>query len=100
MAQLEEAWAVNHVVGKLSPGCAKLTKRLQQAFDPKLLGLSYRDLNLEAPVYPNIFVDALKVPLCPSHIEQVCTAAWCCQPECVAQCIPLEYTDSFRSGRY
>ena len=49
MAQLEEAWAVNHVVGRLSPGCAKLTKSLQQAFNPKLLGLSDRDLNLGAP---------------------------------------------------
>ena len=35
VAQLEEAWTVNHAVGGSSPGCAKLTKSLQQAFNPK-----------------------------------------------------------------
>ena len=34
VAQLEEAWTVNHAVGRLSVSDIKLTKNLQQAFNP------------------------------------------------------------------
>ena len=46
VVQLEEAWTVNHAVGSSSSDSAKLTNGLQQALDPKLLGLSNRGLNL------------------------------------------------------
>ena len=62
------------------PSCVKLTKSLQQAFNPKrLLGLSDRDLNLEA-AYTTIT----------SWTHWACVkAAWCCKPGPVALCIPL-----------
>ena len=47
--RLEEAWTVNHAVGRSSPSWVKLTKSLQQTSNPKLLGLSVQDLNLKAP---------------------------------------------------
>ena len=43
------ALTINHTVSSSSPACANLTKSSQQAFNPKLLGLSDLDLNLEAP---------------------------------------------------
>ena len=47
VVQFEEAWAVNHAVGRSSLSCAKLTKGLQQAINPKYLGLSFPGLNLK-----------------------------------------------------
>ena len=38
VAQLVEAWTVNHVVGRSSPTLVKLTKSLQQASNPKTRG--------------------------------------------------------------
>ena len=50
MAQLEEAWTVNHAVGRSSPSCVKLTKRHQQAFNPKIAGSFESTPKLGGPV--------------------------------------------------
>ena len=71
VAQLLAALTTNREVGGSSPGCAKLTKSFRQAFNPKLPGLSDRDLKLGGPVYHNNTVGTLKTHLCPSHIGQV-----------------------------
>ena len=65
VAQLEEAWTVNHVVGRSSPSWVKLTKSLYQASNPKI-AVSFGGL-----VYHNNIVDTLKIYLCPSHIGHV-----------------------------
>ena len=49
VAQLEEARTVNHAVYRSSPSCVKLTKSLQQVFNPKIAGFSDRGLKLEVP---------------------------------------------------
>ena len=49
-AQLGRTWAATHLAGGSSLGCAKLTKRLKRAFNPKLLGFSNRYLNWRACV--------------------------------------------------
>ena len=49
MAQLEEAGTVNHGVSRSSPSCVKLIEALSKLLTLKLLGLSDRDLKLEAP---------------------------------------------------
>ena len=36
VAQLEEAWAVDHAVGRSISSCVKLTKSFQQASNPKI----------------------------------------------------------------
>ena len=41
VAQLEEAWTVNHAVGRSSPSWTKLTKSLQQASNPKKIAGSF-----------------------------------------------------------
>ena len=65
VAQLDEAWTVNHVVGRSSPSWVKLTKSFYQASNPKIPE-SFGD-----PVYHNNIVDTLKIYLCPSHIGHV-----------------------------
>ena len=67
MAQLEEALAVNHAVGRSNPGCAKLTKSVQQALNPVAGSFGSRP-KLGGPVY---HVCTVKIHLCPSHIGQV-----------------------------
>ena len=71
VAQLEEAWTVNHVVGRSSPSWVKLTKSLQQASSPKIAGSFGSRPKLEGPVYHNNIVGILKIHLCPSHIGHV-----------------------------
>ena len=68
MAQLVEAWTVNHDVGRSSPSCVMLTKSFQQAFGsiiavskPKLRGIMYH----------NNIVGPLTIHLCPSPFIQV-----------------------------
>ena len=64
-------------------GCVRLTKIRPQASSCKLFGFSDRDLNI---------MSMLKIYLRFLH------TAWCCQPECVAQCNLPNCTD--RTGRY
>ena len=71
VAQLEEAWTVNHVGGRSSPSCVKLTKSLQQAFDPKISKLFGSGLKLRSPLYRNNIMGTLKIYLCPLQIGQV-----------------------------
>ena len=71
VAQLEEAWTVNHVVGRSSPSWVKLTKSLQQASTPKIAEFFGSRPQLGCPVYHNKSVGTLKIHLCPSHIVQV-----------------------------
>ena len=70
VAQLEEAWTVNHAVGRSSSSCVKLTKSLQQAFGPKISKLFGSGLKLRSPLYRNNIMGTLKIYLCPLHIEQ------------------------------
>ena len=63
-AQLEEAWPVNHAVGRSSSGCAKLTKSLQQAFNPKIAEFFGSRPKLEGSVHQNIIVSTFKIHLC------------------------------------
>ena len=71
VAQLEEVWTVNREVGRSSPSWVKLTKSLQQAFNPKIAGFFGSRPKLGGPVYHNNIVGTLKIHLCPSHIGQV-----------------------------
>ena len=71
MAQLVEAWTVNHAVGRSSPSWVKLTKSLQQASNPKIAGSFGSRPKLGGPVYRNNIVGTLKTHLCFSHIRQV-----------------------------
>ena len=64
VAQLEEAWAVNHAVGRLSPSWVNLTKSLQQASYPKIAESFKSRPKLESLVYHNNIVGTLKVHLC------------------------------------
>ena len=59
VAQLEEAWAVEHAVGKSNPACAKLTKSFQQAFNPKIAGSFRSRPKIEGSVYHNKTVGTL-----------------------------------------
>ena len=68
---MEEAWTVNHAVGRLSPSWVKLTKSLQQASTPKIAEFFGSRPQLGCPVYHNKSVGTLKIHLCPSHIVQV-----------------------------
>ena len=100
--QLEEAWAVNHTVGRSSPSLVKLIKSLQQASNPKIDGSFESRPKLGGPVYHNNIMGALKIHLCRTDIRHVACirqVAWCCQPGRVALCIPPDYTDSSRGGR-
>ena len=72
VAQLEEAWTVNHAVGRSTPNWVKLTKRLQQASNPKIAGSFGSRPKIGGPVYHNnIIVGTLRIHLCPSHIRHV-----------------------------
>ena len=71
MAQLEEAWTVNHAVGRSSPSWVKLTKSLQQASNLKIAGSFISRPKLAGPVYHNNIIGTLKIHLCSSHIGQV-----------------------------
>ena len=68
MMQLEKAWTVNCAVDSSSISWVKLTKSLQQAFNPEIDGFFLNwGLNL-------------KIHLCPSYIGESVKDAWCCQP--------------------
>ena len=71
VAQLEEAWTVNHAIGRSSPSWVKLTKSLQQASNPKIAGFFGSRPKLGDLVYHNNIVGTLKVHFCPSHSGQV-----------------------------
>ena len=71
MAQLVEAWTINHAVARSSPSCVKLTKNLQQAFNPKIAESFGSRPKLGGPVYNNNIVSTLKIYLCLLHIGQV-----------------------------
>ena len=71
VAQLIEAWAVNHAVGRSSPSWVKLTKILQQASNPKIAESFGSVSKLGGLMYHNIIVGTLKIQLCPLHIGQV-----------------------------
>ena len=81
MAQLEEAWTVNHAVGSSSPSWVKLTKSLQQAFNPKISVSFGSRPKLGGPVYHNNIVGTLKIHLCPSHIGQLLRLADAVNPD-------------------
>ena len=63
--KLEEAWIVNYAVGRSSPSWVKLTKSLQQAFNPKIAGFFGSRPKLGGPVYYNNTMGTLKIHLCP-----------------------------------
>ena len=71
MAQLEEAWTVNHGVSRSSLSWVILTKYIQQASNPKSAGSIGPRPKLGGPVYRNNIVGMLRTHLCPSHIGQV-----------------------------
>ena len=71
MAQLEEAWTVNHAVGRLSPSWVNMTKSLQQVSHPKIAGSFGSRPKLGGSVYYNNIVGTFKIFLCFSHIEHV-----------------------------
>ena len=76
VAQLKEAWTVNHAVGRSSVSDIKLTKNLQQAFNPKIAGSFGLIPKFGGPVYHNNIVGTLKPPLPFAHLSSV-KAAWC-----------------------
>ena len=88
MAQLEEVWIVNRVVGRSSIICVKLTKCLQQAFNFKIAGSFGLRPRLGGLVYHNNIVCMLKIHLCPSHIGHVLRLPGAVRWMCFALCIP------------
>ena len=85
VAQLGEDWALNHGVGGSSPGCAKFTKSLAQAFNSSGLFESRCKTG--------------RLSRCTSVFRTFHTlfkfeAAQCDQFSCVAQCILLEVVDN------
>ena len=71
VAQLEDARTVNHAVYRSSPSCVKLTKSLQQAFNPKIAWFFGSTLKIGGPVYHNNIVGTLKIYFCSSYIGKV-----------------------------
>ena len=69
MAQLGEAWTVNHAVGRSRLSWVKLTKRLQQASNPRIARSFGSRPKFGGPVYHNNIVGMLKIHLCLSHIR-------------------------------
>ena len=78
---MEEAWTVNHAVGRSSPSWVKLTKSLQQVFNPKIAGSFESRHKLGGPVYYNNIMGMLKIHPCPSHIGQVLRLPGAVSPE-------------------
>ena len=70
---MEEAWTVNRAVGKLSASCVKLTKSLQQAFNPRITGYFRSSPKFGGLLYHNNIVCKLKIHLCLLHTLQVLT---------------------------
>ena len=89
MAKLEEAWTVNHAVSRSSLGCAKMTKCLQQAFNPIIDGSFGLRPKLGCPLYHKNIVGALRIDTF-AHWASA-KIPWCCWPERVVQRIPLDY---------
>ena len=82
VAQLEEAWTVNCVVGGSIPSCVTLTKKiLQQAFNPKIARSFGLRLELGGSVYHNNNVGTLKIHLCPSHSGRVLMLSGAVSPD-------------------
>ena len=71
MAQLEEAWTVNHAVGRLSPSWVNMTKSLQQVSHPKIAGSFGSRPKLGGSVYHDNIVGTFKIYLCSSYIGHV-----------------------------
>ena len=71
VVQLKDAWTVNHAVDGSSPSCFKLTKSLQQAFNPKIAEPFGSRPKLGGSVYHNNIVGTLKIHLYPLYIEQM-----------------------------
>ena len=81
VAQLEEAWTVNHGVGRLSPSWVKLKKSSQQAYTPRIAGSFGPRPKIGGPMYHNNIVGMLKIHLCPSHIGQVLRVSGAVSPD-------------------
>ena len=94
VGQLEKTWAVNHVVGRSKHSCIKLTKSFQQVFNLKFTEFFSE---LRGSMSHNHYCECVEHPRSPFPHWASVKAAWCCQPSCVAQCIPLDYNDSSRS---
>ena len=101
-----EAWTFNHVVGSSSPSWNKLTKSLQQAFNPKIAGSFWSRPKFGGPVYHNNIVGTLKIHLCPSHIGKVLRLPGAVSLDVlhfaslrITLTVP-DYINSSRSGRY
>ena len=71
VAQLEEAWTVNLVVGGSSPSCVIMKKSLRQAFNPKIAEFFGSKTKLGGSAYHNNIVGTLKIHLGPTHIGHV-----------------------------
>ena len=97
VGQLEKTWAVNHVVGRSKHSCIKLTKSFQQVFNLKFTEFFSE---LRGSMSHNHYCECVEHPRSPFPHWASVKASWCCQPGCVAQCIPLDYNDSSISGRY
>ena len=89
---VERGWTVNHTVGGSSPSWVKLTKSLQQAFNPKIAGTFGLRPKLGGPVYSNNIMSTLKIHLCLTHKASVKAVS----PGNVVLCIPSDYADSYR----
>ena len=63
VAQLEEAWTVNHAVGRSSPSWVKQTKSCQQALNPKIAGSFGWRPKSRGPVYHDDIVGTLGMRL-------------------------------------
>ena len=71
IAQFEEAWTVNCVVGRSSPSWDKLSKSLQQSFNPKIAQTFGLRRRLGGAVDHNNKMGTLMIHLCSSPMEQV-----------------------------
>ena len=91
VAQLVEAWTVNHVFGRSSPSWFKLTKSLQQAFNPKIAESFGSRPKIGGSVYHNNIIGTLKTLLCPSPIGQVLKLPGAVSPD-VLRFVPLWIT--------
>ena len=93
LAQLEEAWTVNHAVGRSSPSWDKLTKSLQQVSNPKHAGyVALRPKHGDLVYYNNI-VSTFKIYLGPSHIGHVLRLSGAVSPDVLRfESLPITQT--------
>ena len=72
VVKLEEAWTVNHAIGRQSPSWVKLTNSLQHAFNPKIAGSFGSRSKIGDPVYRNNIVWSLIILNKYLHIAATC----------------------------